>query len=457
MKTFSFFFVLIIFFVACEKEVPVGEVSLSETSLTLFVGESETLKGIITPSNATHQTVTWMSTNPTVAVVTDDGEVTAISEGVAVIIATAGGKTAICDIVVTSDPIIPTVPVTGISLNETELTLTPGESKTLTVAITPDDIKAVTWMSTNPTVAVVTADGEVTAISEGVAVIIATAGGKSVICNVTVSKSIIPATKQMTLVLNEHSKSKNISISMRGSGIINIDWGDGSPVEKHTLTEGLSYNPPSFGHFYYIGNCTITIIGDHISELICKNIDNSSSTKGLSLFILDVSKNDVLKKLTCRNNGYLKKIDVSANTLLEFFDCGANRLPSIDVRNNPNLTYLNCALNDITSLDVNNNTKLRQLICYNNQLKTLDITNLADLNHLDCSWNKLTELYLSQVNNEISFINCEVNLLSSNVLDALFGMLPQKSGAIIIRNNPGENDCDISIATKKGWKINDAF
>ena len=82
----------------------------------------------------------------------------------------------------------PTVAVTGISLNETSLNLTAGESKTLTATVTPENAtdKTVTWSSSKPSVATVE-NGKVTAVAAGDATITAKAGNFTAICTVTVT------------------------------------------------------------------------------------------------------------------------------------------------------------------------------------------------------------------------------------------------------------------------------
>jgi hypothetical protein len=53
-------------------------------------------------------------------------------------------------------------------------------------------------------------------------------------------------------------------------------------------------------------------------------------------------------------------------------------------------------------------------------------------------------------------LNCSGNQLTSNALNALFGMLHSNVSSeyeIFVFNNPGYRDCDKSIATTKGWKV----
>lgn len=87
--------------------------------------------------------------------------------------------------------------VTGVSLNMTELTLTEGDSETLTASIAPTDAtdQKVTWNSSAPAVATVDANGNVTAMDAGTAVITVTTedGNKTATCTVTVEHAHDPA------------------------------------------------------------------------------------------------------------------------------------------------------------------------------------------------------------------------------------------------------------------------
>lgn len=75
---------------------PTG-VTLNKTTLTLAVGAKETLTASVEPVDAEDKTVTWSSSDETIATVSAEGEVEIIAEGLANIIAsTANGKTATC-------------------------------------------------------------------------------------------------------------------------------------------------------------------------------------------------------------------------------------------------------------------------------------------------------------------------------------------------------------------------
>lgn len=157
-------------------------------NLSLIVGEELALSPIITDSRAT-TTLTWQSSNTSVAAVSENGTISAINVGTTIITCTAqNGVSAQC--VVTVNPIL----VSVITLNETEAELTVGENLQLQATIAPENAtdKGVTWSSTNEAVAVVNESGLVTAVGSGTCQIKATANdgsGKSASCLVTVEKN----------------------------------------------------------------------------------------------------------------------------------------------------------------------------------------------------------------------------------------------------------------------------
>ena len=94
-----------------DKVVSVTGVSLNESSITLDVGGSKTLTATVTPDNATNKKVRWTSDNETVATVSEDGVVTAVAGGTAVITATThdGLFTATCTVTVNAPDAAPTI------------------------------------------------------------------------------------------------------------------------------------------------------------------------------------------------------------------------------------------------------------------------------------------------------------------------------------------------------------
>ncbi len=83
--------------------LPVNNITLNKTELSLYVNSTETLTAIVSPDNAYNKTLHWESSNPSVATVDSNGNVKAISRGEAVITATAAdgqGAKAECTVTV---------------------------------------------------------------------------------------------------------------------------------------------------------------------------------------------------------------------------------------------------------------------------------------------------------------------------------------------------------------------
>ena len=171
--------------------VKVLGVSLDMAACELEVGTKVTLVVSITPNNATNKTVSWSTSNASVATVSN-GTITAVAPGKATITVTTsdGNKTATCEVtVVAAKPT--TVAVTGVSLDKSSLALEVGGTATLTPTVTPSDAteKGVTWSSDKTSVATVDANGKVTAVAAGTATITVKTkdGEKTATCTVTVT------------------------------------------------------------------------------------------------------------------------------------------------------------------------------------------------------------------------------------------------------------------------------
>ena len=182
---------------ACQVTVTTNAegVGLDKTEMALTLGGTVTgqLTATVSPDNATDKSVTWTSSDETIATV-DGGVVRAVGTGTADVTAsvTVNGTTytAACKVTVTQ-------PVTGISVNPAALNLTEGDARALTATVGPENAtnRAVVWTSSNPSVAAVDGNGVVTALRAGSAVITATAidgGGTSGSCTVVVSAYVDP-------------------------------------------------------------------------------------------------------------------------------------------------------------------------------------------------------------------------------------------------------------------------
>lgn len=174
------------------EDVKVTSISLNSSSISLKEGATKQLTATVSPSNATNKSVTWSSSNETVAVVDGNGKVTAKAKGEVTITCKANdgsGKQATCSVTVTAaDPIR----VTEITLNYTSASMVVGDTKQLSATISPSNAtdKTVSWSSSNTSVATVDNNGKITAKSRGTATITCKANdgsGKLATCEITVS------------------------------------------------------------------------------------------------------------------------------------------------------------------------------------------------------------------------------------------------------------------------------
>ncbi|WP_314589901.1 S-layer homology domain-containing protein [Paenibacillus terrigena] len=175
-------------------EVSVTGVKLDKDTLSLPAGTTEKLSATILPADATNKSVTWSSSDDKVAKVDASGAVIAFAKGTAVITVTTveGSFTAECTVTVTEPP-VSEVSVTGVKLDKDTLNLPVGSTDKLSATVLPADAtnKSVTWSSSNEQVAKVDANGVVTAIKVGTAVIKVTTvdGGFAAQCTITVTSS----------------------------------------------------------------------------------------------------------------------------------------------------------------------------------------------------------------------------------------------------------------------------
>ena len=164
--------------------VSVENIRLDQEQITMKKDSTVTLTATVEPAQATNDTVVWSTSDSNVAVV-KDGVVTAVGCGTAQISVTAldGEYTAVCTVVVP-------VPVSGIVIGCSSMTVAAGTDFTLQAAVLPVDAsnKKVTWSSSDETIATVDENGHVTAVEAGETMITVTTeeGGFTATCSLTV-------------------------------------------------------------------------------------------------------------------------------------------------------------------------------------------------------------------------------------------------------------------------------
>jgi uncharacterized protein YjdB len=204
--------------------VPVASVSLPAT-MTLVAGQTATLTPTVKDANGTVVTdriVTWSSNNTEVATVSSGGVVKAVATGTAAITATSETKSGSAVLTVTPAPVgsVTILPSTSSRASGQTVQLA-ATVKDTTGAVVTD--RAVSWTSSDPLIATVSASGLVSALATGTATITATSETKSGTSTVTVTPgpaavvTVTPAT--ITVVANKTVQLSASAVDARGNPI----------------------------------------------------------------------------------------------------------------------------------------------------------------------------------------------------------------------------------------------
>lgn len=160
---------------------------LNKNTFNMAKGTTDRIIPSLLPEGST-DSVSYSSSNSSVAYVDSNGLITARSAGSAQItVTTSQGLKQYCSVVVQKE----VIPVTEFTISKTKLSLLPEQTAILTTEITPSNATntKVTWTSSNEEVATVNQGGTVTAIHSGTAQITASLGnGFTRTCTVTVKK-----------------------------------------------------------------------------------------------------------------------------------------------------------------------------------------------------------------------------------------------------------------------------
>jgi uncharacterized protein YjdB len=236
----------------------VTSVTLNKTATSILLGSSETLTATIAPSDATNKSVTWSSANNSVASVAG-GVVTGNAAGSADITVTTedGSHTATCAVTVSATAVF----VTGVTLNSSSAILDIAGTYQLTPTIAPSDAtnQNIAWSSNDTDIATVSANGLVTAVSDGSCTITATTDDGSFFdtCSITVNPLVIAVTgvslnKSSTTIDFSSSEQLTATISPAGATNIGVTWISSAPGIATVSTSGLVSAVSA-------GNCTITV------------------------------------------------------------------------------------------------------------------------------------------------------------------------------------------------------
>lgn len=185
-------------------KIPATSIKINESNLKLIKGNSKALTATINPSNTSDNTITWTSSNPSVASIASDGTLIAKNAGKTTITAKAGDKTDSIEVEVV-------IPITSFSLKTpNKIEILKGSSETIETIINPTDTtedKTITWTSKNEKVAKVDEQGKITGIQNGTTIITGKLSNNMTV-EVEVTVKIIPV-NNMTLDIDEYNILRN--------------------------------------------------------------------------------------------------------------------------------------------------------------------------------------------------------------------------------------------------------
>lgn len=227
--------------------------SLNHDNVTLQVGQTQQLSVVTNPNS---ETITWSSSNPSVATVSQSGLVTAKSDGSATITAQGTQTNDTCQITVEQVQTGPFL-VTGVTFSPSSSSIKLGDEITISPTISPSNAtnKTVTWSSSDTGVATID-NGHIIGVGLGTATITATAtdgSGKSGSYSITVTQlttgqsawtlvndaSSLTVGDRIVLAANSTFTAGNISSSVMSS-LSSTFSGDGTISTLNTGTVELT-------------------------------------------------------------------------------------------------------------------------------------------------------------------------------------------------------------------------
>ena len=359
--------------------IAVTSVELNKTSLTLRPEETVTLIATVQPDNATDKTAIWSSSDNEVATVDENGTVSAIKDGSAVIVAKAGEKTAECEVVVSSyivfkDAVFKAYCVENFDKDgDGEISI--GDESDAITSIKCDDmgitsLKGIEWCR------------YLTELN----------CSSNQITELDVSNCL-------HLVDLRCGENQLASLDVRGLSELQVLF-----CYQNRLTELEVEGCSSILYIYCLENMLTRLDVDECVDL--QYLDFS----GNQIESIDLKNCVALKDLRCNANR-LTTLDLSCCPKLGFLSCDSNQLKTLNISSCSLLYWLNCNDNQLTSLDVSTNSALEKVRCSNNRLTRLDFSGFSVLEDLVCQENQLSSLNVNGCT-ALNFIGCANNSLT---------------------------------------------
>ncbi len=262
-----------------EDVILVQKIDVTANYTVMLTNSQFSITPTVFPTNATNQTLSWSSSDITIAIVDQNGKIKPVSPGNCTITISAtdnSGITSTCDITVMDEQVL----ITGITLDKTALSLVKAGAYQLITTIIPANSSnpAINWTSSNNAVATVV-NGLVTATGLGQCKIYAVTmdgSGKSATCLVDVVDGVLHVSSinledsKVSLIANDNSYQLIASILPTDATYQELTWESSNP--QVALVDNSGLVTPLFG-----GLCTIT----------ATSVDNRNAIAVCEIIVVD--------------------------------------------------------------------------------------------------------------------------------------------------------------------------
>lgn len=193
----------------------IKQIQINSTSKQVAAGSTMQLTATCLPDNASIPKVTWSSRAPAVATVDENGVVTGLKRGSAMIIATAadGGRAA------QNITISVTQPVTGVAITQAEIPVIVGRNAMAKATVMPTDAtdRTVTWSTSDTSIATVNKYGQLTGVKAGECTVIATSNSNPEVQ----AEARVVVSQLVTKIENVNNQSE---LTLRVGEVVQTRW-----------------------------------------------------------------------------------------------------------------------------------------------------------------------------------------------------------------------------------------
>ena len=281
-------------------EILLKNIKINVGNLTLEEGNTTQINAILEPSNATNKDIVWVSSNPNIASINQNGTITAIKEGTTTITVSSLANSEINDSIVLTVKKNSTA-VTSVRINEQNLKVKKGTESRLTVTVLPSTAvnKNVIWTSSNTNIATIDSNGIITAKNIGTTNITATSAENNTI------KATCTITVEPVDVSNIAVSNTNISIKTGESATISITVQPSNAENKTVTWTSSNTNIATVDN-----NGKITGISKGTTTITVKSNSNPSIYKTINV---EITKNITLETFMSSLDRMSKQVEKDGN------------------------------------------------------------------------------------------------------------------------------------------------